>query len=180
MKMLRNFRKLGLAVGCALFAFPVASQTTPKLSDAEVANVAVTANQIDINQGKLAREKSRNTEIRQFAQTMINDHQAVIGQASALVKKLGVTPQDNAVSQQLMADAQKTEQALKVKKGAAFDKAYIDHEVAYHQAVIKTVKGALIPETENQELKDLLQAILPALETHLEHAKMIQRNLVAK
>jgi putative membrane protein len=180
MKTLKNLRKLVIAAGCAFLVLPAAAQSNPKLSDEEVAYVAVTANQIDIDNGRLAKEKSRNAEIRQFAETMINDHKAVIDQASALVKKLGVTPQENSVSTQLLSDAQKTEKALRAKEGIAFDKAYMDHEVAYHQAVISAVRSLLIPETENQELKALLQAILPALEAHLEHAKMVQQHLAVK
>ncbi|WP_146898044.1 DUF4142 domain-containing protein [Adhaeribacter aerolatus] len=180
MKTLRTLRNLALAGGCVILFMPATAQDNPKLSDEEVASVAVTANQIDINQARLAKERSKNTQVLQFAETMANDHKAVIGQASALVKKLGVTPKDNAVSRQLLADAAKTEKVLKTKKGKEFDKAYIDNEVAYHKAVISAVKGLLIPETENQELKDLLQNILPALDAHLQHAQMLQKQYAAK
>ena len=108
---------------------------------------------------------------------MISDHKAVIAQAAALVTKLGVTPKDNAVSQKLLANAEKTKKALRSKPGKTFDKAYIDNEVAYHKAVIATVQGLLIPETENKELKTLLENVVPALKTHLEHAIMVQNKL---
>jgi putative membrane protein len=101
----------------------------------------------------------------------------VIAQAAALVKKLGVTPKDNAVSQKLLADAEKTKKALLSKSGQAFNKAYIDNEVAYHKAVIAAVEGLLIPATDNKELKDLLENVVPALKTHLEHAIMVQNKL---
>jgi putative membrane protein len=91
------------------------------------------------------------------------------------VKKLGVTPKDNAVSQKLLADAETTKKELKGKSGKAFDKAYIDNEVAYHKAVIGAVEGLLIPETENAELQTLLQNVVPALKTHLAHAEMVQK-----
>ena len=148
-----------------------------KLSDPEVAAVAVAANQIDIKYGEIAKSKSKNSEVLNFAETMIKDHNAVLGQASDLVKKLNVTPQDNAVSQKLNSDAEQTRKTLNSKTGAAFDKAYIDNEVAYHKAVIDAVKNLLIPETDNQELKDLLTNILPALNTHLEHAQMVQKKI---
>ena len=108
---------------------------------------------------------------------MISDHNAVITQAVALVKKLGVTPKDNAVSQKLSSDAEKTKKTLRSKSGKAFDKAYIDNEVAYHKTVIGAVEGLLIPETENKELKDLLQNVVPALKAHLEHAIMVQSKI---
>lgn len=156
------------------------AQNNPKLSDAEVASVAVTANQIDINYAEIAKKKSKDAEILKFAETMASDHKAVISQAAALAKKLGVTPKDNAVSQKLLADAEKAKKALNGKSGKDFDKAYIDNEVEYHKAVIAAVETLLIPETDNQELKDLLQNVLPALKTHLEHATMVQHKYTNK
>lgn len=155
-------------------AYGQGSQT---LSDAEVASVAVVANQIDIGYAEVAKEKSRNAEILKFAETMANDHKAVIEQAGFLVKKLGVTPQANDVSKKLLADAEKTVRALRAKSGNDFNEAYIDNEVAYHKAVISAVEGLLIPETENAELKALLQNVLPALKAHLAHAEMVQKNI---
>jgi putative membrane protein len=137
----------------------------------------VVANQIDIEYADIAKAISKNAEVLQFATTMINDHKAVISQAAALVKKLNVTPKDNATSQQLQADAEKTKKMLRSKSGKAFDKAYIDNEVAYHKAVIQAVEGLLIPETDNQELKALLQNVVPALKAHLEHAIMLQSKI---
>lgn len=55
----------------------------------------------------------------------------MIGRAVALVKKLGVTPKDNAVSKKLLADATKMKSTLNSASGKSFDKAYIDNEVAY-------------------------------------------------
>ena len=163
-----------------LFTAPAWSQKDNKLSDPEIASVAVVANQIDINAAKLAQQKSKDANIRDFASTMISDHTSVIDKASALVKKLGVTPKDNALSRQLRAGAAKNINSLKGKSGAAFNKAYVDNEVAYHQAVISTVENKLIPEATNTELKDLLQSVLPVLRTHLEHAQMVQKNLTTK
>lgn len=156
------------------------AQDAPKLSDAEVAHVAVVANQIDIDYAAIAKEKSKNAEILKFAETMANDHTAVIGQAAALAKKLGVTPKDNAVSKQLLDGASKKQKELKALSRKAFDKAYIDNEVAYHRAVIGAIETLLIPETENSELRDLLKNVLPALKAHLEHAEMVQKAFASK
>ena len=160
---------------CCNVTAPLLSYLNPILSDAEVAHVAVVANQIDIAYADIANEKSKDADILKFAQTMKNDHNAVINQASALVKKLSVTPKENSVSQKLLADAEQTKKRLRAKSGKAFNKAYIDNEVAYHQAVIDAVEGLLIPEAENAELKSLLQSVVPALKTHLEHAQMVQK-----
>ena len=167
----------GIAVPAILFISPAFAQTNPKLSDPEVASVAVVANQIDISYAEIAKIKSIDAEVPKFAQTMINDHTAVIDKAAALVKKLGVTPVDNAVSQKLLADAEKTKKELRSKAAKAFNKAYADNEVAYHKAVIAAVEGLLIPETDNAELKELLQNVVPALKAHLGHAEMLQKSM---
>ncbi len=153
------------------------AQEAPQLNDAEIASVAVVANQIDVDYAQLAIERSKNPDVREFANTMMTDHKAIINQAVALVTKLGVVPQDNSVSQSLMQQSVETTKNLKTTKGKAFDKAYIDNEVAYHQAVIDAVKGVLIPQSQNAELKALLETALPILETHLAHAKMAQSNI---
>jgi len=155
----------------------VFSQENPTLTDPEVASVAVVANQIDISYAEIALKKSKNKEILDFANRMITDHNAVIGQAVALVTKLSVTPKDNAVSQSLLAGAEKTKKMLKKAKRKDFDKLYIDNEVAYHKAVIAAVRDLLIPESDNKELKALLETVLPALEAHLGHAEMVQKKL---
>jgi putative membrane protein len=154
-----------------------AQKKAMKLTDAEIASVAVVANQIDIEAAQTAQSKSKNATVLNFAKTMITDHQSVINQASALVKKLNVTPKDNALSRQLKANAKTTAASMKAKTGAAFDKAYVKNEVAYHKAVIATVENTLIPQAQNAELKSLLQNVLPVLKTHLEHAEMVEKNL---
>lgn len=168
---------LGAILCAALFSMPALSQDNAKLTDPEIASVAVTANQIDIGYGKIALKQSKNADVLKFARNMIADHSAVIKQAVALAKKLGVTPKDNALTQQLLDGSKKTTASLKAKKGNAFDKAYIDNEVAYHEAVISAVNNKLIPETTNGELKALLQKVAPVLNQHLEHAKMVQAEL---
>ncbi|MBS1577668.1 MAG: DUF4142 domain-containing protein, partial [Bacteroidetes bacterium] len=75
------------------------------------------------------------------------------------------------------ADAEKTKQKLNSKSGKDFDKAYIGNEVAYHKAVVSTVETVLIPQSQNAELKGLLQQVLPVLKTHLGHAMMVESNL---
>ena len=155
------------------------AQSAPDLSDPEVAHVAVTANSIDIDLAKLAQSRTHNPDVKQFAKTMITDHSAVNAQASALAARLGVTPADNAVSQSLLKGAADARTAIEPLKGKAFDKGYIDREVAYHQAVLDALDTLLIPTASNAELKQLLVDVRPAFATHLEHAKQLRSVLVA-
>jgi len=180
MKKLTKFGTwlMGMFIVSVLFPINTEAQKTTKLTDPQIASVAVTANQIDINYAEIAMKKSTNKEVLQFAKTMKTDHASVIDMAVKLAKKLGVTPETNAITKSLLAGEVKTTKALKAAKaGHAFDKAYIDNEVTYHEAVIKTVETVLIPQSQNAELKGLLEKVLPTLKTHLEHAKMAQKDI---
>jgi putative membrane protein len=148
-------------------------------NDAQIASIVVTANQVDIDAGNLAKSKAANADVKSFAQMMVTDHTGVNKQATELVTKLKVTPEDNPTSQSLKSGGEKNVANLKGLTGAAFDKAYIDHEVAYHQQVLDAVDKTLIPNAKNAELKALLVKVRPAFVAHLEKAKSIQSSLGA-
>lgn len=168
-------RSIGM-IAISLFLSTIAfAQDKPQLSDAEIASVAVTANQIDVDYAAIAQKKSKDPQVLRFAKTMKDDHTAIIKQAVKLAKKLGVTPKTNEVTKSLLDGAKKTSKMLNSKSGKAFDKAYIDNEVAYHRSVIEAVENVLIPQAQNEELKALLVKVMPTLKTHLEHALMTQK-----
>ncbi len=168
---------------CAMFAFTLFfstvsfAQNSPTLTDPQIASVALTANQIDVDYALIAQKKSKNAEILRFAQTMKDDHLGVIDMATKLANRLGVTPMTNDVTKSLLEGAETMKATLNSKSGKAFNKAYIDNEVTYHEAVIGAVETVLIPQSQNEELKALLVNVLPALKVHLQHARMVQSNL---
>ena len=146
-------------------------------TDPQIAAIVVVANQVDVDAGKLAEQKSRAKDVQAFAKLMVTDHTAVNRSAGELVKKLKVTPEANPTSESLQQGGDKNLAALKGLSGAAFDKAYVDHEVAYHEAVIQALDTTLIPNASNAELKALLVKVRPAFIAHLEHAKQLQKRL---
>jgi putative membrane protein len=148
-----------------------------QINDAQIAAIVVTANQVDIDAGKLAAAQSTNADVKDFGQQMVTGHTGVNKSATELVTKLKVTPQDNPTSQQLKSGGDENLAKLKGLKGAAFDRAYIDHEVTYHQAVLDALDKTLIPNAKNEELKALLVKVRPAFVAHLEHAKHLQSTL---
>jgi putative membrane protein len=172
--------KLSALVIASLALAPVAGASAQDINDAQIASIVVTANQVDIDAGKLAKAQSTNVEVKKFADLMVTDHTGVNKSATDLVTKLKVTPQDNTTSQSLKSGGDANLKTLQGLKGAAFDKAYIDHEVAYHQAVLDAVDKTLIPNAKNAELKALLVKVRPAFVAHLEHAKHLQASLGAK
>jgi putative membrane protein len=163
-----------LVAASIVFSGAVAAQAP---SDAQIASIVVVANQVDIDAGHLAESKASAADVKAFARQMITDHTGVNKQAAALVAKLGVTPQDNPTSQSLKKGGDDNLKSLRSLKGAAFDKAYVEHEVTYHEQALEAIDKTLIPSAKNAELKALLVAVRPAFVGHLEHARQIQARL---
>jgi len=167
------FTKLATAFAALLLTAGVASAQAAKPNDAQIAHIAYTAGTIDIEAAKQAIKKSRNKEIIAFAKDMERDHAAVNKQALDLVKKLKVTPEDNDTSKALTKAATEERTKLAKLKGAAFDKAYIDNEVAYHKQVDSALETLLIPSASNAELKSLLETGLKIFQGHEQHAEHV-------
>jgi len=146
-------------------------------TDAQIAMIVVVADTVDVDYGKLAAKKTSNQAVKEFAETMVRDHTAVNDKAIALAKKLGVTPEESDTSKSLKSNGKKELAKLKALTGAEFDKAYLDNEVSYHEAVIGLLDRTLIPNTKNAELKSLLESGRPIFAGHLEHAKKLQVSL---
>jgi putative membrane protein len=175
--MNHNFRFFGAAALIIAGAIGTSALADSGPSDAEIAHIAYTAGQIDIAAARQALAKTKNEEVRSFAATMLRDHEAVNVQAMALVKKLGVTPADNATSQALSQQAGATHDRLNGLAGAAFDRAYMQNEVAYHGTVNGALKSTLIPSADNGELKALLETGLQLFGEHQMHAEQLAGKL---
>ncbi len=150
---------------------------TQTLTDSKIATVALTAHEIDIERGEMALKRTKNDDVKQFAEQMVNDHKAGRQEVLDLAHKLHVTPEESSITRSLKDQAQKTASRLKTLSGAAFDKAYIDAEVAYHQAVIDALNKTLIPNASNAEVKQALSNTGPTFVGHLKHAKDVQKLL---
>ncbi|WP_411196638.1 DUF4142 domain-containing protein [Rhizobium sp.] len=161
-----------LGTGLLAASLGTASMATDaKPTDPQIAHIAYTAGQIDVTAAEQALKKSKNVEVIEFAKTMERDHKAVNDQALALVKKLKVTPEDNKISQSLSARASEELKTLEALDGAAFDKAYVENEVAYHKSVNSALSTILIPSAQNKELKALLETGLTLFKQHQMHAE---------
>jgi len=165
-----------LAALCLLSGGALA-QGGAKPTDPQIAHIAYTADQLDIEAAKQALEKSKNKDVRAFAEDMVRDHTAVNKQALDLVKKLKVTPENNDTSKALTKQAADKRAELAKLSGAAFDKAYITNEVAYHKTVNSALENTLIPSASNGELKNLLQTGLKIFQGHEQHAEHVASEL---
>ena len=169
---------IGALTGAILFATAAgAANQAAKPTDPQIAHIAYTADLLDIEAGKQALNKSKNKDVRAFAQQMVGDHTMVNDQALALVKKLKVKPEDNPTSQSLTKQADATRKKLAGLSGAAFDKAYMDNEVTYHRTVNTALSDTLIPNAQNPELKALLQSGLGVFQAHQKHAEELASQL---
>lgn len=163
--------------GLGLMAAASFVQAADKPTDPQIAHIAYTAGVIDIEAAKLALSKSKTKEVVDFATSMQTDHEAVNVQALDLVKKLKVTPEDNDTSKALAKAAEEKRAELAKLDGAAFDKAYVENEVAYHKQVNGALETLLIPSAENPELKSLLETGLKLFQGHEQHAEHVAAGL---
>ena len=173
--MKSQFVVLAALVTLGSAAAVLAQGTGP--TDAQIAAIVVTANQVDIDAGKLAESKAHSPEVKAVGERMLTDHSAVNKSAKELVQKLHVTPEPNGTSESLQKGGDQNLAALKKLSGTAFDTAYVDHEVTYHEAVLSALDKTLIPSAQNAELKALLVKVRPAFQAHLEHARQLQSKL---
>jgi putative membrane protein len=172
------FRISALAAATVVIAAaPAAFAQDAKPTDAQIAHVAYTADQVDIAAGRQALKMSRNAQVRAFATEMVRDHTAVNQKATALAKKLKLTPEDNPTSQSLKQGGEAKRAKLAKLDGAAFDRAYVKHEVAFHRQVNSALEQTLIPDAQNPELKNLLQTGLKLFQEHQRHAEQLEASL---
>ncbi|MBI2496871.1 MAG: DUF4142 domain-containing protein [Opitutae bacterium] len=172
---MKTTRYLTLTLATALVTLPAVARAQP--NDAQIAAIVVAANQVDVDAGRFVAAASQSSAVRDFATKMVTDHTAVNQSAVALVTRLKVTPENNDTSRSLQAGGDKNLARLRTLTGAALDRAYVDHEVAYHEEVIQALDTVLIPHAQNAELKALLVQVRPAFIEHLGHARHLQSTL---
>jgi len=174
--MLRNTVIAGFiaVVVSAVSAYSVWAEDA-RLTDPQIAHIAYTAGQIDVDAAQLALTKTENVDVRAFAELMARDHAAVNDQALALVKRLNVTPEANGTSTALTKQAAETRAQLEALSGGEFDRAYVESEVAYHRTVNDALRNALIPSAQNAELKALLETGLTLFQEHQAHAEHLAK-----
>jgi putative membrane protein len=166
----------GATSSAAAPAAAPAAPAAPTLTDPNIVAILDAANMTDSASGAVAATKGTSAQVRSFGRDMMRDHHALRKSGQDLAKKLNVTPEMPAGDNSQAAATAWHDSLTAMPKGAAFDKAYIDHEVAYHQAVLQTAQTAL-GAAQNADLKSLIQKAAPNIQAHLEHAQQIQSKL---
>jgi putative membrane protein len=153
-----------------------AATAAPALTDPNIVAILDAANLADSSAGSVAAAKGTSADVKSFGRDMMRDHHALRKAGQDLAKKLNVTPQMPAGDNSAAAATAWHDSLNAMPKGAAFDRAYIDHEVTYHQAVLQTAQTAL-GAAQNADLKTLITKAAPNIQAHLEHAKQIQSKM---
>jgi putative membrane protein len=194
----RGFSQIAILGACALWAAcskgankadsaagvdtsAAAAATPPAAAPATLTDVNIyalldEANAGDSATGAIAATKGTSASVKEFAHTMMRDHHALRKAGQDLAKKNNVTPAPP-TGDTLAAAGQKFNDSLNaLPKGAAWDKAYIDHEVAAHQAVqalLMTAQSA----AQDTTLKALIIKAQPTIDAHLKKAQDIQAKM---
>jgi len=168
------------ASAAAMAPPPMGASTTASptggLTDPNIVYILDQANAADSARGKLAETKGTNAEVKSFGRLMVGEHHGLRVKGQQLAKKLGVTPAAPSGDQSEAQAKQEMDTLTAMAKGKAWDKAYIDYEVTYHEQVLQTATTAL-GAAQNAELKALIQAAAPVIQRHLDMAKKIQTKL---
>ena len=149
------------------------------LDDATIVAIFDAANTADIETGQLAAERGHAKAVRDFGDMLVRDHQAVRQQGRDLARKLGVTPTPPKDDQGARDHAAAMRQ-LRGLQGAAFDRAFLQHEAAFHKAVIDAVTTTLLPAIRNAEVKALVVKVAPAFEAHRLAALDLEKQLAGR
>jgi len=150
------------------------------LDDPTIVAIFDAANSWDMETGALAAKKGSTKEVRDFGRMLVRDHRAVRQQGRDLAKKLAVTPTPPGKEFALYQAHLKAMKTLRAARGKEFDRAFLEHEVAFHQAVIDAVTNQLLPATQNAELKALQVKVAPAFQAHMAAAQNLQQRLAMK
>jgi putative membrane protein len=180
--MRRTITAVAVLTAAALSAAairPVMRGPAPALDDPTIVAIFDAANSADIETGQLAAERGQSKQVRDFGAMLARDHKQVRQQGRDLAAKLGVTPTPPKDDQSAR-DHAAAMQRLRALRGAEFDRAFLQHEAAFHKAVIDAVTTTLLPAIKNAEVKALVVKVAPAFQAHMVAAQNLEKQLAAR
>ncbi len=151
---------------------PAASNWT----DANILALLDEANAADSSAGAVAATKGTSSAVRDFGKRMMRDHHQLRAEGQTLAKRLNITPAPPSDDPVAPAAQKEMDTLNSTAKGKDFDKAYIDDEADVHRAVLDLATKAA-SQTQNAELKNLIQKAAPAIQAHLTLAESIQKRM---
>jgi putative membrane protein len=155
-----------------------ANAQAAKLDDPTIVAIFDAANTWDIQTGTLAEQKATTKEVRDYGEMIARDHKAVRQLGRDLAAKLGVTPTPPK-NFAMAKDHATAVRQLEATNGKAFDRAFLQHEVAFHKAVIDAINTTLLPSLQNEEVKALVKKVAPAFQAHMAAAQNLLDHMAA-
>jgi putative membrane protein len=171
---------LGTAAALPVILLAQSKGAAPAIDDAAIIGIFDIANTWDIATGSLAATKGTRQDVKDFGAMLARDHKIVRDSGRALATKLKVTPTPVAADFPLKVQHEEAMKKLQGLSGAAFDQAFLEHEVAYHKAVIDAVNKSFMPAIKSVELKALVQKIAPAFVAHQQAAEQLLKKQAVK
>jgi putative membrane protein len=146
------------------------------LNDGQLAAIIQAIHQDQMQEAQLAEQRATSPELKRYARDMVSSHRNIMSENQSLLSQAGITPSDNALSQQLRTDAQNEMSTLEGLRGRDFDREYLDDQIRDHNKALELV-DRIIPNIKNPQLKSHLQSARTRLEAHLREAEKIQQKM---
>lgn len=153
------------------------SATATTFNDVEIAAIVAAVHTGEVEEGKAAQKKAKDPKVKAFAAKMVIHHTSANTKQADLLKKLKMISSESATSRELASEGANTLSSLNAMSGADFDRSYIDAQVKEHQKALTMLDSQLIPQAQNSELKQMLQTVRSAVDSHLREAMDLQKNL---
>ena len=159
--------------GMAANTAATAPAATTNMTDAQILGMVLAANRGEVDAGRTAQTKATNPQVKAFAHDMVVDHGKMLSDASALAKKINVTPDSMAADSITKANAATASALNSAPKGMTFDTTYVNGQVTGHQNTLDMVKRAE-GQAQNADLKNALAHADSVVSKHLDRIKDIQ------
>jgi putative membrane protein len=159
---------------------PISVSRRSDLKDAQVAALLLASNNTDISYARLVPSRAQRDDVKNFAERMLTDHTVVNGAITDLLRKLDLAPEEHSMSLDMRDESANKRDIMRELSGFAFDSAYMENEVAYHQKFLATLENVMLASVRNGEIRNLLSTVRPAVAAHLAHAEQTRANVLAK
>jgi putative membrane protein len=146
-------------------------------SESDIASIVMAANEGEVEQGRAASTRATSEEVRSFAQMMVTEHTNAMNAGRDTFNRAGINASENNISTTLRSNSAQTVTNLATYQGAAFDRMYVETQVALHDWLLRSLDTALIPSARTPEVRTLLQTQRASVAMHLEHARTLLNRL---
>lgn len=172
------------AAGCwvvfGLAGSATAGTVHTAMTDAEVLGVYIQVNSFDIETALLGRAQANSKAVRELAARVASDHVGVRQAAFDLASQCKVSPVVPKSRDTAAIEHGRSMTTLTALNGVEFDRAYLQHEAAFHRAAVNAVRQVLLPSATCPALKVHFKDVLPALEHHLSETEALARELTTR